>query len=444
MSPATAQLAAATRALGRLGPDLAPRATGTLVAYDGLMLEVAGLAVPVGTVCKVATATGCTLDAEVVGFRGGRLMLMSYAGATDLVPGARVGPSAGGALVPVGDALLGRVVDGSGRPLDGRGPARGDTLVPLAGEPGSPLDRAPVRVPVATGVRAIDALATLGRGQRIGLIAGSGVGKSVLMGMISRQATADVVVVGLIGERGREVSEFLETKLPPAARDRAVVVAVPADHAPVLRIRGAMRAIAIAEHFRGQGRHVLLLMDSITRVAHAQRELGLALGEPASARGYPPSAIALIARLCERAGASRASGGAITAIFTVLADGDDASDPVVDAARAILDGHILLDRGLAERGLYPAINPARSLSRCMADLATPAQQAAARALRRHFALFEENRDLFAMGAYKAGHDTELDAAVAHRAAVTAFLAQGEHEASDAGTAIARLVAEFGP
>ncbi len=409
------------------------------------MLEAVGIDVAVGAVCKVTTARGTSIDAEVVGFRGDRLLLMAYAHSTDLQPGARVRGGSGGMLVRVGNALGGRVIDGVGQPIDGLGPVHADTLLPLAGpaDPG-PLDRDLVRTPISTGVRAIDALATLGRGQRIGLIAGSGVGKSVLTGMISRAADADRIVVALIGERGREVADFLETKLPLEGRARATVVAVPASHPPVLRIRGAMRATAIAEHFRDQGQHVLLLFDSLTRVAHAQREVGLALGEPASARGYPPSAIALIGRLVERAGASRASGGAITAIYTVLADGDDAADPVVDAARAILDGHILLDRALAERGQYPAMNPSKSLSRCMGDIAAPSHRAAARALRRHFALAEENRDLLAMGAYKPGQDADLDRAMARAADVAAFLAQGEHETAPLAATIARLTAEFTP
>lgn len=441
---ATATLARSARALGRPFPECRPRLAGTLTGYDGLMLEAVGLNAPVGAVCKVITARGTSIDAEVVGFRADKLLLMSYAHATDLLPGARVTPSTGGALIRVGDGLIGRVVDGVGQPIDERGPVATDTLAALAGPADAPaLDRASVRDPVQTGVRAIDAVATLGRGQRIGLIAGSGVGKSVLMGMISRQADADVIVVGLIGERGREVTDFLETKLPEHGRSRAVVIAVPASDAPVLRIRGAMRATSIAEHFRGQGRHVLLLLDSLTRVAHAQREVGLALGEPASARGYPPSAIALVQRLVERAGASRASGGAITGIYTVLADGDDGNDPVVDAARAILDGHIVLDRGLAERGRFPAVDPARSLSRCMNGVTEAAHQAAARALRRHHALAEDNRDLVAMGAYKPGQDAELDAAMAAAPEIARFLAQGEHEMALLGESIARLTATFG-
>jgi flagellum-specific ATP synthase len=440
---ATAYLAHALPRLAATPPNIAPRLAGLVTGYDGLMLEAVGLAIPVGTVCRVATARGHTIAAEVVGFRADRLLLMSYADVTDLQPGARLWPSAGGALVRVGNALAGRVIDGVGAPLDGLGPIHADTLAPLAGpvDP-SPLDRAPVRVPINTGVRAIDALVTMGRGQRIGLIAGSGVGKSMLMGMISRATEADRVVIAMIGERAREVSDFLETKLPPAARARAVVVAVPASHPPVLRIRGAMRATAIAEYFRSQGQHVVLLFDSLTRVAHAQREVGLALGEPASARGYPPSAIALVARLVERAGASRASGGAITALYTVLADGDDGTDPVVDAARAILDGHVVLDRGLAERGHYPAIHPATSLSRCMGDLASPAHQAAARLLRRRFALSEANRDLLAMGAYRPGQDPELDAAMTLAPDIARFLAQSPDQVVPMDKTIDRLIAEF--
>ena len=443
-APASALVRRCTRALAAAPYELAPRPAGTLTSYDGLMLEASGLVLPVGTVCKVATASRAEIDAEVVGFRHDRLLLMSYADATDLTPGARVRPSAGGALVRVGDALAGRVIDGVGAPIDGAGPVDADTLVPIAGpSDASPLERDRVRVPVGTGVRAIDALTTLGRGQRVGLIAGSGVGKSVLMGMIARAADADRIVVAMIGERGREVADFLETKLPPGGRARAVVVAVPASQPAVLRIRGAMRATAIAEHFRAQGLHTLLLFDSLTRVAHAGREVGLALGEPASARGYPPSALALIARLVERAGASRASGGAITGIYTVLADGDDAEDPVVDAARAILDGHILLSRALAERGHYPAIDAARSLSRCMGDVVQPAHLFAARRVRRHYALAEANRDLLAMGAYKPGQDAELDMALARAPDIATFLAQEEDHAAPIARTTERLLAEFG-
>lgn len=440
---ATAAAAAALARLAGRRPVLAPPARGRVAAFDGLLIEAEGLAAPVGSLCAVAASDGGTVQAEVIGFRDGRLMLMSHAQAPALLPGATVAATGLGALAPAGTALMGRVIDATGRPLDGGPPARGGPLAPLLGRPVEPLERAPIERPLWTGVRAIDALATLGRGQRIGLIAGAGVGKSTLLGMIAREAAADAVVVALIGERGREVADFVTRTLPPARRARAVVVAAAADQPPVLRIRGALRAFAIAEAWRAQGLDVLLLFDSLTRVAHAQRELGLALGEPASARGYPPSALALIARLAERAGGCARSGGSVTAVLTVLADADDATDPVVDAARAILDGHILLDRTLAERGIFPAIDPARSLSRAMADLAEPAHAAAARRVRRLFAALEANRDLIAMGAWKRGADPELDAAVDARPAIEALLRQPA-DRSVAGTeAVAALVAAFG-
>jgi len=423
--------------------DLASPPSGTVRAFEGGLIAATGLDAPVGTLCRVMHPCGQTLEAEVVGFRGQRLLLMPFAEPADLRPGARLFAHKEGSFAKVGTGLLGRVIDGAGLPADGLGPVVAPMRAPLSGRPAAPLERGVVRTAVATGVRAIDAVATLGRGQRIGLVAGSGVGKSVLLGMIARFAQADVVVVALVGERGREVSDFLENKLPADKRERAVVVAAPADQAAVLRVRSALRAMAIAEHFREEGVHVLLLLDSLTRVAHAQREVGLALGEPAAARGYPPSALALIARLVERAGVSVRSGGAITMIATVLADGDDAQDPVVDAARAILDGHIVLDRALAERGHYPAIHAARSLSRCMSDIVPEAHEAAARRLRRHFALYEANRDLLAMGAWKAGQDAELDAAIAAQPAVMAFLAQRPDAPAPLDQTVGRLVAEFG-
>lgn len=443
---ASASTRAAANALARLAAlspaALAPAAQGRVAAFDGLVIEAEGLAAPVGEICRIPTSAGGRIDAEVVGFRDGRLILMSHAQSPALLPGAPITGTGLGALVPVGDALMGRVVDATGRPLDSGPPVRGGPLGPIAGAPIEPLARAAVDTPLWTGVRAIDALATLGRGQRIGLIAGAGVGKSTLLGMIAREAAADAVVVALVGERGREVADFVTRTLPADRRHNAVVVAAAADQPAVLRIRGALRACAIAEAWRARGRHVLLLFDSLTRVAHAQRELGLALGEPASARGYPPSALALIARLAERAGACARSGGSVTAVLTILADGDDPADPVVDAARAILDGHILLDRALAERGIFPAVDPARSLSRCMADLASPAQQAAARRVRRLHAIWEGSRDLIAMGAWKRGGDAELDAAVDARPAIEALLRQPADAPEEGPAAAAALVAAF--
>ncbi|MDB5694829.1 MAG: fliI [Sphingomonas bacterium] len=416
-----------------------PRVSGRLSSFDGLLMEAIGLQLPVGTVCRV----GDRVEAEVIGFRQGRTLLMNLGGPAPLLPGARVQPVGPPGEAEVGTALLGRVVDGAGKPIDGLGAIRGARHWPLAGKLQGPLDRGRVREPLDVGVRAINGLLTIGQGQRIGIMAGSGVGKSVLLGMIVKAAAADVVVIGLIGERSREVADFMETKVAGEARARSVVVAVPANHSPVLRIRGALRTHAIAEGFRAEGKRVLLIMDSLTRVAHAGREIGLALGEPASARGYPPSAIAMLPNLIERAGACVTSGGSITAIYTVLADGDDGNDPVVDAARSILDGHIVLSRALAERGVYPAIDIGPSVSRVMTDIVGVEHVRAARVLRRHLATYEENRDLILMGAYRAGADPQVDAAVASHPAITAFIRQDADEVVSLADSAAELTGVFG-
>ncbi len=421
--------------------DFRPTATvsGRLASYDGLLMEAVGLTVPVGTVCRIGDA----VDAEVIGFRGDRTLLMNLGGPAPLLPRACVRPVGAPGEAEVGDAMLGRVVDGAGKPIDGLGPIRGAGRWPLAGKLQGPLDRGRVLEPLDVGVRAINGLLTVGQGQRIGIMAGSGVGKSVLLGMMVRAAQADVVVIGLIGERSREVADFLETKVAGAARARSVVVAVPANHSPVLRIRGALRTHAIAEAFRAEGKRVLLIMDSLTRVAHAGREIGLALGEPASARGYPPSAIAMLPNLIERAGADATGGGSITAIYTVLADGDDGNDPVVDSARSILDGHIVLSRALAERGVYPAIDVGPSVSRVMNDIVGRDHVLAARVLRRHLATYEENRDLVLMGAYRAGADPAIDAAIAYHPAITDYIRQDADEVVPLDTAAAELTGVFG-
>ena len=416
-----------------------PKVSGRLASYDGLLMEAVGLSLPVGTVCRV----GDQVEAEVIGFRNGRTLLMNLGGPAPLLPQAPVRPTGAPGAAEVGAALLGRVVDGAGKPIDGLGPIRGAAHWPLAGKLQSPLDRGRVRVPLDVGVRAINGLLTIGQGQRVGIMAGSGVGKSVLLGMMVRAAKADVIVIGLIGERSREVADFLETKVAGEARKRSVVVAVPANHSPVLRIRGALRATAIAEAFRAEGRNVLLIMDSLTRVAHAGREIGLALGEPASARGYPPSAIAMLPNLIERAGTDVASGGAITAIYTVLADGDDGNDPVVDSARSILDGHIVLSRRLAENGVYPAIDLGPSVSRVMTDIVAPAQTKAARVLRRHLSTFEQNRDLVLMGAYRSGADPAIDAAIAYHPAILEYIRQDADATVPLADAVAELCGVFG-
>ena len=425
--------------LAATAPAPRARVSGRLSSYDGLLMEAVGLSLPVGTVCRV----GDQVEAEVIGFRGGRTLMMNLGGPAPLLPHAPVRPLGEAGEAEVGAALLGRVVDGAGKPIDGLGPIRGAGRWPLAGKLQSPLDRGRVLQPLDVGVRAINGLLTVGQGQRVGIMAGSGVGKSVLLGMMVRAAQADVIVIGLIGERSREVADFLETKVAGEARSRAVVVAVPANHSPVLRIRGALRATAIAEGFRAEGKKVLLILDSLTRVAHAGREIGLALGEPASARGYPPSAIAMLPNLIERAGSDVSSGGSITAIYTVLADGDDGNDPVVDSARSILDGHIVLSRALAERAVYPAIDVSKSVSRVMNDIVPPAHQQAARTLRRHLATYEENRDLVLMGAYRSGSDPAIDAAIAYHPAILEYVRQGTDEVVPLADAAGELTGVFG-
>ncbi len=423
--------------------DAGPRRIGKLVAYDGQMLEATGLAMPVGASVRVIDADGHATRAEIVGFKGDRSLMMALDADAPHSNGGRVEPDANGGIAEVGEALLGRVIDASGVPLDGLGTIDTQATWPLAGKPANPLDRARVTECFDMGVRAINALLTAGVGQRIAICAGSGVGKSVLMGQMIQGAEADVIVVGLIGERSREVADFLATKLIPGVREKSVVVAVPADHPPVLRLRAAMRATAIAEYFRAQGKRVLLLIDSLTRCAHAQRELGLSLGEPPTMKGYPPSALGMIPRLIERAGADARTGGSITALYTVLADGDDGDDPIVDTARAIVDGHIILSRTLSEQGIFPAIDVGRSLSRVMADIVDDEHADAAASLRRLWSVYEENRDLILMGAYKSGSDATIDQAIARHREILAFLKQKPKDRIDLAHSSAELIESFG-
>lgn len=423
--------------------SVAPRRVGRLVSYEGAMLEAEGFAHPLGTAVRIPGAAGTLLRGEVVGFHGNRSLILPFDNDSPVAAGSRIEPDGHGGLAQCGNALLGRVIDAHGKPLDGRGPISSRLAWPLAGERVNPLRRSRVTRPFDVGVRAINALLTVGVGQRVAIIAGSGVGKSVLMGQMLAGADADIVVAGLIGERSREVSDFVETRITRSLRPRSVVVAVPADHAPLLRLRAAMRATAIAEYFREQGKKVFLLIDSLTRVAHAQREIGLGLGEPPTMKGYPPSALGLIPRLVERAGADSRTGGSITAVYTVLADGGDTDDPVVDAARAIVDGHILLSRPLAEQGVFPAIDVARSLSRTMPDVTDCAHLAAAARFRRLWSAFEENRDLLLMGAYAAGNDPTLDAAIARREDMLGFLRQSPGERIALVSSRTALVEGFG-
>jgi flagellum-specific ATP synthase len=341
--------------------------------------------------------------------------------------------------LPVGDELLGRVIDGNGRPLDNLGPITTQHLHSLASRPLNPLQREPIRHTMDVGIRAINALLTIGRGQRLGLFAGSGVGKSVLLGMMARYTEADRIVVGLVGERGREVQEFITQNLGDAGLARAVVVAAPADVSPLMRLQGAAYATAIAEHFRDEGRHVLLIMDSLTRYAMAQREIALAIGEPPVTRGYPPSVFARLPQLVERAGNGPAGGGSITAFYTVLTEGDDPQDPIADSARAILDGHIVLNRQLADAGHYPAIDIEQSISRVMNNLVTPEHRELARQFKQLYTRYQRARDLLSVGAYAAGTDPLLDRAIAIYPRLETFLQQSIDDRADSHSSQQQLI-----
>jgi flagellum-specific ATP synthase len=415
-----------------------PPVEGQLTRMVGLTMEAVGCQAAVGDRCEIAASSGAPLEAEVVGFASDRLYLMPTGHVQGVKPGARVMPRAGAGDVRVGMELLGRVIDGGGEPLDGRGPLYVEDRTKLTGTPLNPLLRAPIDRPLDVGVRAINSLLTVGRGQRIGLFAGSGVGKSVLLGMMARYTEADVIVVGLIGERGREVKEFIEKILGPEGRARSVVVAAPADSTPLMRLHGAWRATAIAEYFRDQGRNVLLIMDSLTRFAQAQREIGLAIGEAPATKGYPPSVFARLPQLVERAGNGDKGQGSITAFYTVLTEGDDQQDPIADAARAILDGHIVLSRRIAEGGHYPAIDVEASISRVMHDIVPQLQLQQARHLKRVLATYEHNRDLVAIGAYRAGTDPRIDAAIAAQPAIMDFLRQDLAQSVSFGDSVAQL------
>lgn len=428
---------------GRVERVAAPQSQGILSRVTGLTLEAEGLRLPLGGRALIHGERGETVPAEVVGFQNDRTFLMPEEAAAGLVPGARIEPVDTQRSIPVGNGLLGRVIDARGEPLDGLGPIRTHDRATLNGQPINPLSRAPVREPLDTGVRAINALLSVGRGQRLGLFAGSGVGKSVLLGMMTRHTSADVIVVGLIGERGREVNDFIHEILDEESRRRTVVVAVPADQSPLLRQHGAWVATTVAEQFRDQGLNVLLLMDSLTRFAQGAREIAMAIGEPPASKGYAASVFARLPQLVERAGNGDVGGGSITGFYTVLAEGDDPNDPIVDAARAILDGHVVLSREIAETGRYPAIDVGASISRVMSALTTPEHEKAARRFRDLAATYQRNRDLISVGAYRKGADPHLDQAVAMHDRLEQFLAQGTTEAVDFATARDQLVALTG-
>ena len=408
-------------------PPIAPVVKGQLERMAGLTLEAVGVRAAVGARCLIESPGTTPVECEVVGFSSDKTFLMPTGDTRGITPGALVTPSRQQLEIPVGPQLLGRVIDAHGNPLDGKGPIQKTQWQPLTAKPINPLARTPIHEPLDVGVRAINGLLTIGRGQRMGLFAGSGVGKSVLLGMMTRNTSADVTVVGLIGERGREVNEFVRDILGSEGLENAVVVAVPADNPPLQRLHGAMVATSIAEYFRDQGKDVLLLVDSLTRFAQAQREIALAIGEPPATKGYPPSVFARLPQLVERAGCSDELSGSITAIYTVLAEGDDQNDPVVDSARAVLDGHIVLSRALAESGHYPAIDIEASVSRLMNTVASPEQRLAAQSFRATYTLYQQNRDLITMGIYQSGSNPELDKAIAQYPRLTHFLRQDLYE-----------------
>ncbi|MGL5334618.1 MAG: flagellar protein export ATPase FliI [Enterovibrio sp.] len=403
-----------------------PVVSGRLIRVVGLTLEAVGCRAGVGSICKIETCSG-PICAEVVGFSNDILYLMPSEPLTGVRPGALVTPLDDEQGVPVGFELLGRVIDGVGKPLDDLGPIFTEQSAPLTPAAINPLARDPIDTPLDVGIKAINGLLTVGKGQRIGLFAGSGVGKSVTLGMMTRGTTAQVVVVGLIGERGREVKEFIDEILGKEGRERSVVIAAPADASPLMRLKGCYTALTIAEYYRDQGLDVLLLMDSLTRFAQAQREIALSIGEPPATKGYPPSVFAKLPALVERAGNGCKGQGSITAFFTVLAEGDDLQDPIADAARAILDGHIVLSRELADAGVYPAIDVERSVSRVMPNIVNAEHILMSRVTRQVLAICRKNQDLVAIGAYKPGSDSSIDQAFNLKPKLDAYLQQDMRE-----------------
>ncbi|WP_434801421.1 flagellar protein export ATPase FliI [Spartinivicinus marinus] len=415
-----------------------PLVEGRLTRMVGLTLEAVGCRIATGQRCMVVADDNTQVEAEVMGFAGDKLFLMPLTSAEGIHPGAKVIPMASETLVPVGSGLLGRILGGLGKPLDGLGPLDVEDYVELYGPMINPLSRQPIKEPLDVGIRAINGVLTVGRGQRLGLFAGSGVGKSVLLGMMTRFTAADIIVVALVGERGREVKEFIDHTLGEAGLARSVVVASPADDSPLVRLRAAMLATRIAEHFRDQGKSVLLLMDSLTRYAQAQREIALAIGEPPATKGYPPSVFAKLPQLVERAGNGAQGSGSITAFYTVLAEGDDQQDPIADASRAILDGHLVLSRHLADAGHYPAIDIEASISRAMPAIVKTSHLTSAQRLKQLVSAFEKNRDLINIGAYTQGSDVVTDEAISRRAQLERYLTQGLNEQATLADSISQL------
>ena len=417
--------------------------SGRVTRYDGNTIECSGFPATIGTLCKVLTDDGKPAIAEIIGFSNGNNLAAMHQPNSRVLVGSEVIAFDDGYSIPVGPGILGRVIDALGQPLDGKMIHQVNESWPLAGEKINPLDRTAVEKPLDVGVRVINSLLTVGKGQRLGIIAGSGVGKSVLLGMITRFTSADIVVVGLIGERGREVGNFVSSNLNEDTKKRTVMVVEPADRSPLLRIRAANRATAIAEYFRDKGKDVLLIMDSLTRVAHARREIGLALGEQPTSKGYPPSVISLIPTLIERTGSGSQGKGTITAFYTILADGDDQNDPVVDTSRAILDGHIMLSRDQAQLGIYPAVDVSSSVSRVMNEIVDNKHVQASIKFRQLVTTYNENKDLLMMGGYTQGQDQTLDQAISLWPKITDFIKQQENKKESFNSSTSELMQVFG-
>ena len=399
--------------------------TGQVTQLTGLLIESKGPAAAIGDFCEIATGNGRSIRTQVIGFRDGRVLSMPLEETDGLELGDAIVAREDESMMPVGDALLGRVLDGFGRPIDGKGPLPRTALYPLYAAPPGPMEREPIEERLETGIRVIDSLLTCAKGQRIGIFGGSGVGKSTLLGAMARQNSADVSVIALIGERNREVRDFLERELADGGLSRSVVVVATSERPAPLRIRAGFAALAISEYFRDQGKSVLLVMDSVTRLAMAQREIGLAAGEPPAQKGYTPSVFQLLPRVFERAG--RFKNGSITGFFTVLVEGDDFNEPISDAVRGILDGHLILSRELGLAGHYPAIDILQSVSRLASRVSTPEQAQAAQRLRETMGLLRQSQDLINLGAYVSGSNPKLDSALRVRPQLDQFLRQDAHE-----------------
>jgi len=420
-------------------PQYSINIEGKVTRMVGLTMEAVGCVAALGDRCAVQVGKNRWVESEVVGFTGDLTYLMPTEAIDGISPGARVRPLKEDSQMPVGPGLLGRVVNGLGRPLDGKGPIKAEESVSLQGDIINPLQRKPISETLDVGIKAINALLTVGKGQRLGLFAGSGVGKSMLLGMMTRFTEADITIVGLIGERGREVKEFIEQILGEEGLARSVVVASPADDSALMRLRAAVLTSRIAEYYRDQGKNVLLLMDSLTRYAQAQREIALSVGEPPATKGYPPSVFSKLPWLVERAGNGKEGGGSVTAFYTVLTEGDDQQDPIADASRAILDGHIVLSRRLAEEGHYPAIDVEASISRAMPHIVTEPHLQGAMRVKQLYSRYQQNRDLIAVGAYTKGTDPELDQAIALIPAINDFLRQSLTESFTLDQSLEALV-----